>query len=148
MGITVCVIGLTNLASSIGDLCKNSTLLQEGSYTTGIVLAAYQGRKIDVCDIKVGRTIEVEILMRDGDTTFTHTQSCYNGADKRYFTPGAALPMVYRDTPATARIAAPWELYRDSIWSFVLSMLLLLPGVCVLVAFLRTKKELKHLPNS
>ena len=148
MGITVCVIGLAVLASSIGDLCKNSTLLQDGSYTTGIVLAAYQGREIDVRGIKVGKSIEVEILIRDGDTTFTHTQSCYNGADKRYFTPGATLPMVYRDTPATARIAAPWELYRDSIWNFILSMILLLPGACVLIAFLRAKKELKHLPNS
>ncbi len=140
--------GLIYLSTCIGEVCQNVNLLQNGTHTTGMVLDSYLGKEIDMADIKVGRTIDVDILMRYGNETLRFTQSCYNGTDERYFTPGAALPLVYLDNPANARIALPWEMYNEFMWAALFLLLSLSAGIYVLTTYLRAHRKLKHLPNS
>lgn len=97
---------------------------------------------------KQGRTIDVDILMRYGNKTLRFTQSCYNGTDERYFTPGAALPLVYLDNPASARIALPWEMYNEFMWAILFLLLSLSAGIYILTTYLLAHRKLKHLPNS
>ena len=80
--------------------------------------------------------------------TLRFTQSCYNGTDERYFTPGAALPLVYLDNPASARIALPWEMYNEFMWAILFLLLSLSAGIYILTTYLRAHRKLKHLPNS
>ena len=139
---------LIYLSTCIGEVCQNVNLLQNGTHTTGMVLDSRPGKEIDMADIKVGRTIDVDILMRYGHDTLRFTQSCYNGTDERYFTPGSALPLVYLDNPASARIALPWEMYNECIWAALFLLLSLSAGIYVLTTYLRAHRKLKHLPNS
>ena len=139
---------LIYLSTCIGEVCQNVNLLQNGTHTTGMVLDSRPGKEIDIDDIKVGRTIDVDILMRYGNETLRFTQSCYNGTDERYFTPGAALPMVYLDNPTNARIALPWEMYNEFMWAILFLLLSLSAGIYVLTTYLRAHRKLKHLPNS
>lgn len=139
---------LIYLSTCIGEVCQNVNLLQNGTHTTGMVLDSRPGKEIDMADIKVGRTIDVDILMRYGNETLRFTQSCYNGTDERYFTPGAALPLVYLDNPANARIALPWEMYNEFMWAILFLLLSLSAGIYVLTTYLRAHRNLKHLPNS
>lgn len=64
------------------------------------------------------------------------------------FTPGAALPLVYLDNPASARIALPWEMYNEFMWAILFLLLSLSAGIYVLTTYLRAHRNLKHLPNS
>ncbi len=97
---------------------------------------------------KQGRTIDVDILMRYGNKTLRFRQSCYNGTDERYFTPGAALPLVYLDNPASAKIALPWEMYNEFMWAILFLLLSLSAGIYILTTYLLAHRKLKHLPNS
>ena len=148
LSIFIFLGGLIYLSTSIGEVCKNVNLLQNGTHTTGMVLDSYPGKEIDISKIKVGRTIEVDILMRYGNDTLRFTQSCYNGTDERYFTPGAALPLVYLDNPATARIALPWEMYNKFMWATLFLLLSLSAGIYILTTYLRAHRKLNHIPNS
>lgn len=140
--------GLIYLSTCIGEVCQNVNLLQNGTHATGMVLDSSPGKEIDMADIKVGRTIDVDILMRHRNATLRFTQSCYNGTDERYFTPGAALPLVYLDNPANARIALPWEMYNECMWAALFLLLSLSAGIYVLTTYLRAHRKLKHFPNS
>ncbi len=150
LGISIILFlgGLISLSNSIGEVCTNVNLLQNGTRTTGMVLDSYPGRELDLCDIKMGKTIEVDILVRYRNETLRITQSCYNGTDERYFTPGATLPLVYLDNPASARIALPWEMYHKCMWSTLFLLLYLTAGIYVLTVYLRAHRKLKHFPNA
>lgn len=147
-GIAFCILGFIFLTISVGEVITNVNLLQNGTHTTGMVLDSRPGKEIDIHDIKVGRTIDVDILMRYGNDTLRFTQSCYNGTDERYFTPGAALPLVYLDNPASARIALPWEMSNEFMWAILFLLLSLSAGIYVLTTYLRAHRKLKHFPNS